>query len=94
MSAGTRRISAIRPRAIVYQQLEGGAGVGKNHWIAWEQAPHTHSGPVDQTTLPVEVIINSKLFSWGQSMHQVTRGYTLKQLLKDVFGGIVFSRIP
>jgi len=44
--------------------------------------------------LPVEVIVDSKLFSWGQSMHQVTRGYTLKQLLKDVFGGIVFSRIP
>lgn len=74
--------------------VEGGAGVGKNHWIVWEKAPQTHGGPVDQTTLPVEVIVHSKLFSWGQSMHQVTRGYTLKQLLKDVFGGIVFSRIP
>jgi uncharacterized Zn-binding protein involved in type VI secretion len=74
--------------------VEGGAGVGKNHWIAWEKAPQTQGGPVDQTTLPDEVIVNSKLFSWGQSMHQVTRGYTLKQLLKDVFGGIVFSRIP
>ncbi len=71
--------------------VKGGAGVGKNHWITWEQA---QSGAVDQTTLPVEVIINSKMFSWGQSMHQVTRGYTVKQLLMDAFGGIVFSRIP
>jgi uncharacterized Zn-binding protein involved in type VI secretion len=74
--------------------VEGGAGVGKNHWIAWEKPPHTQGGRVDQTTLPVEVIVDSKLFSWGQSMHQVTRGYTLKKLLKDLFGGIVFSRIP
>ena len=74
--------------------VEGGAGVGKNHWIAWEKVPQTHGGPVDETTLPAEVIVNSKLFSWGQSMHQVTRDYTLKQLLKDAFGGIVFSRIP
>lgn len=74
--------------------VEGGAGVGKNHWIAWEKIPQTPSGPVDQTTLPVEVIVDSRLFSWGQSIHQVTRGYTLKQLLTDTFGGIVFSRIP
>jgi hypothetical protein len=74
--------------------VAGGAGVGKNHWIAWEKAPQTQNAPVGQTTLPVDVIVDSKLFSWGQSKHQVTRGYTLKQLLRDVFGGIVFSRIP
>ncbi len=74
--------------------VEGGMGVGKNHWIAWEQAPQTHSGTITSGTDPSELISNSSLFSWGYVGHQVRRGYTLSQLLTDIFGGLVFSRIP
>jgi len=74
--------------------VEGGMGVGKNHWITWEQAPQTQSGTITGGTNPSELISNSSLFSWGYVGHQVRRGYTLSQLLTDVFGGLVFSRIP
>lgn len=74
--------------------VEGGMGVGKNHWITWEQAPQTQSGTITSGTNPSELISNSSLFSWGYVGHQVRRGYTLSQLLTDVFGGLVFSRIP
>lgn len=74
--------------------VEGGMGVGKNHWITWEQAPQTQSGTITSGTNPSELISNSSLFSWGYVGHQVRRGYALSQLLTDVFGGLVFSRIP
>ena len=74
--------------------VEGGAGVGKNHWIVWERAPQTQNGEIDQTTAPEEKIVNSQMFSWGYVSHQVTRSYTLGQLVKDIYGGAVFSKIP
>lgn len=74
--------------------VEGGAGVGKNHWIVWEGAPQTQDGAIDQSTVLEEKIVDSKMFSWGYVTHQVTRGYSLGQLLKDIYGGAVFSKIP
>jgi hypothetical protein len=74
--------------------VEGGAGVGKNHWIVWEGAPQTQNGEIDQTTASEEKIVDSQMFSWGYVSHQVTRGYTLGQLVKDIYGGAVFSKIP
>lgn len=74
--------------------VEGGVGVGKNHWIVWEQIPHTQNGPISDTTGQEEVITSSSLFSWGYVGHQVTRSYTVGQLESDLFGGLVFSRIP
>ena len=74
--------------------VEGGAGVGKNHWIVWEGAPQTQNGEIDQTTAPEEKIVDSQMFSWGYVSHQVTRSYTLGQLVKDIYGGAVFSKIP
>lgn len=74
--------------------VEGGMGMGKNHWIAWESAPQTSNGVVTSATDPNERITSSTIFSWGAVGHQVARGVTLQQLLGDVFGGKVFSRIP
>ncbi len=74
--------------------IDGGAGVGKNHWIAWEEAPKTQAGVISQSTASAEKIADSRMFSWGHVAHQVTRGYTLGQLIKDIYGGTVFSRIP
>lgn len=74
--------------------VDGGVGLGKNHWIAWEGAPETQTGTISQITDLGAKITNSRFFSWGYVGHQVRRGYTLEQLLKDIFGGIVFSRIP
>lgn len=74
--------------------VEGGAGVGKNHWIVWEGAPRTQNGEINQTTAPEEKIVDSQMFSWGYVSHQVTRSYTLGQLVKDIYGGAVFSKIP
>lgn len=74
--------------------VEGGIGVGKNHWIAWEDIPKTSSGTIAVTTSTNEQITDSRLFSWGVVGHQVTRGFTVRQLLSNVFGGKVFSRIP
>ena len=74
--------------------VDGGAGVGKNHWIVWTGAPETQGGVIAKATDIEEKITDSHFFSWGYVAHQVRRGYTLKQLLKDVYGGIVFSKIP
>jgi hypothetical protein len=74
--------------------VEGGIGAGKNHWIVWEDLPKTSSGAITVTTPANEQITDSRLFSWGSLGHQVTRGFTVRQLLGDVFGGKVFSRIP
>ncbi len=41
-----------------------------------------------------EKIVDSQIFSWGYVSHQVTRSYTLGQLVKDIYGGAVFSKIP
>lgn len=74
--------------------VEGGAGVGKNHWIVWEEAPQTQNGEINQTTAPEDKIVDSQMFSWGYVSHQITRSYTLGQLVKDIYGGAVFSKIP
>ncbi|MBD9426388.1 PAAR domain-containing protein [Pseudomonas sp. PDM15] len=74
--------------------VEGGMGIGKNHWIVWEGPPKTSAGEVTATTNLEEEITGSNLFSWGSLSHQITRGFTLKKLLGDMFGGKVFSRIP
>ncbi len=74
--------------------VEGGVGVGKNHWIAWEGTPKTSNGVVTSTTSFEEKIVASKFFSWGMVGHLATRSYTLRQLLNDIYGGRVFSRIP
>lgn len=74
--------------------VEGGIGAGKNHWIVWEDLPIASSGAITVTTPTNEQITDSRLFSWGNVGHQVTRGFTVRQLLSDVFGGKVFSRIP
>lgn len=74
--------------------VDGGVGLGKNHWIVWEGTPETQAGAITPTTDLEEEITNSSFFSWGYVAHQTRRGYSLKQLLKDIFGGIVFSRIP
>jgi hypothetical protein len=74
--------------------VEGGIGAGKNHWIVWEDLPKASSGAITVTTPTNEQITDSRLFSWGNVGHQVTHGFTVRQLLSDVFGGKVFSRIP
>lgn len=74
--------------------VDGGVGLGKNHWIVWEGTPETQAGAITPTTDLEEKITNSSFFSWGYVAHQARKGYSLKQLLKDIFGGIVFSRIP
>lgn len=74
--------------------VDGGVGVGKNHWIVWEGAPETSSGVITSTTPPGKRITHSKFFSWGMVGHLVTRGDTLGQLLSNSFGGCVFTRIP
>ncbi|RIA22546.1 putative Zn-binding protein involved in type VI secretion [Ectopseudomonas oleovorans] len=92
-------MSHIKPNAHVTSlvsasMVEGGVGVGKNHWIVWEQVPQTSNGSISDTTKQGEAIIDSSLFSWGHVGNQVTRGYTVGQLESDLFGGLVFSRIP
>lgn len=74
--------------------VEGGIGAGKNHWIIWEDLPKASSGAITIITPTNEQITDSRLFSWGNVGHQVTRGFTVRQLLSNVFGGKVFSRIP
>lgn len=74
--------------------VEGGIGAGKNHWIVWEDLPKTSSGTITATTPTNEQITDSLLFSWGYVRHHVSRGFTVRHLLSDVFGGKVFSRIP
>lgn len=43
--------------------VEGGIGVGKNHWIVWEGAPKTAAGRVTATTNLKAEITGSNLFS-------------------------------
>lgn len=74
--------------------VQGGAGVGKNHWIVWQGIPETLSGVITPTTPLDQKITHSSFFSWGMVGHMTTRGYTLRQLLGSVFGGRVFTRIP
>jgi hypothetical protein len=74
--------------------VDGGGGVGKNHWIVWEGTPATSNGVITSTTSQEEEITHSNFFSWGVVGHQVTRGYQLDQLLSKIFGGQVFTRIP
>lgn len=74
--------------------VDGGAGVGKNHWIKWEGTPETSNGVITPATSLEETITHSNFFSWGTVGHLVTRGYRLDQLLDKIFGGQVFTRIP
>ncbi|PNF79527.1 hypothetical protein CXK92_16950 [Stutzerimonas stutzeri] len=74
--------------------VDGGAGVGKNHWILWEGTPETSNGVITPATSLEETITHSNFFSWGMVGHLVTRGYRLDQLLDKIFGGQVFTRIP
>lgn len=74
--------------------VDGGVGVGKNHWIVWEGTPETSNGIITPATSLEEKITHSNFFSWGMVGHLVTRGYRLDQLLNKIFGGQVFTRIP
>lgn len=74
--------------------VDGGVGVGKNHWIVWEGVPETPSGVITSATSPGQKITHSNFFSWGMVGHLATHGYTLDQLLSNIFGGRVFTRIP
>jgi uncharacterized Zn-binding protein involved in type VI secretion len=74
--------------------LDGGDGMMKNHWIAWEQGPTTASGVVTPATVPSMPISSSRIFSWGELKHQLAPGATLQTVLKHLYGGIVFSKIP
>lgn len=74
--------------------LENGGGSVKNHWITWEQGPATAEGEVTPTTAPGAAITGSTLFTWGQVGHLLAKNLTLQGLLKHLYGGLVFSKIP
>ena len=74
--------------------VDGGVGVGKNHWIVWEGTPETSNGVITSATSLEQEIAHSKFFSWGMVGHLATRGSTLDQLLSNIFGGRVFTQIP
>ena len=74
--------------------LENGEGSSKNHWITWEQGPATAEGEVTPTTAPGAAITGSQLFTWGQVGHLLAKNLTLQSLLKHLYGGLVFSKIP
>lgn len=74
--------------------VDGGGGVGKNHWIVWKGTPETSDGVITPATPPEQEITHSDFFSWGMVRHLTTPGYTLDQLLGNIFGGRVFTHIP
>lgn len=74
--------------------VDGGVGVGKNHWIVWAGTPETSNGVITSATSLEQEIAHSNFFSWGMVGHLATRGYTLDQLLQNIFGGRVFTQIP
>ncbi|KOY03344.1 hypothetical protein AM274_07840 [Pseudomonas nunensis] len=74
--------------------LAGGEGLMKDHWITWEQAPSTAAGDITETTAPGDKITQSKLFTWGRVGHLVAPDSTLQSVLKHLYGGLVFSKIP
>jgi len=74
--------------------LAANAGQMKNHWVTWEQPAKTLSGPITSTTAPSDTISSSMIFSWGELLHQIPAGSTLQTILKYIYGGLVFSKIP
>ncbi len=74
--------------------LAANAGQMKNHWVTWEQPAKTLSGPITPATAPSDTISSSKIFSWGELLHQIPAGSTLQTILKYIYGGLVFSKIP
>ncbi|MGE7955241.1 hypothetical protein ACQKQA_01370 [Pseudomonas sp. NPDC089530] len=74
--------------------LAANAGQMKNHWVTWEQPATTLSGPITPSTPPSDAISSSMIFSWGELLHQIPTGSTLQTILKYLYGGLVFSKIP
>ncbi|VXB55117.1 conserved hypothetical protein [Pseudomonas sp. 8AS] len=60
----------------------------------WKGTPETSDGVITPATPPEQEITHSDFFSWGMVGHLTTPGYTLDQLLDNIFGGRVFTHIP
>ncbi|MBH2847068.1 hypothetical protein I6U52_25610 [Serratia marcescens] len=63
----------------------------KNHWIVWDGPITTQNGEVVSLTTNESEQVQLKLFSWGKVKNQVKGNITLSDVMKSIFGGVVFK---
>ncbi|MBM7354604.1 hypothetical protein [Lelliottia amnigena] len=63
----------------------------KNHWIVWDGPIMTQNGEVISLTTNESEQVQLNLFSWGKVKNQVKGSITLSDVMKNIFGGVVFK---
>ncbi|HHE5700247.1 TPA: hypothetical protein ACPEY2_004199 [Citrobacter amalonaticus] len=63
----------------------------KNHWIVWDGPIKTQRGEIISLTTKGSELVQLQLFSWGKVKNQVKSNLSLSDVMKSVFGGVVFK---
>lgn len=70
-------------------------GRKKEHWIVWTRQPIViNTGQPITMATSLDEFIQLELFSWGKKKQFLISQLTLKQFLKYLYGGMVFTKIP
>ncbi|EKK5245920.1 hypothetical protein ACI00O_001419 [Cronobacter sakazakii] len=65
----------------------------KNHWIVWDGPIKTQHGEIVSLMTDESELVQLELFSWGKVKNQVKQNISLSDVMKSIFGGVVFKAL-
>ncbi len=63
----------------------------KNHWIVWDGPIKTQHSEIISLATNENELVQLQLFSWGKVKNQVKSNLALSDVMRSVFGGVVFK---